>query len=290
MMSSPKSAAASRQSRPVAAHHRRNRAILLAYFSVVDSARSLPNLSSRRYRSGTGTTAIASSSTVQYRAPDGICTENGRNRPPLRPHDSNKTQQNYTFRGPMRSRLAVSNRNITPRLRGPAGPRHRLGPEELAAVDGRGLTDIEMDLIVSLLDDYVRGAARGAAEAAEAQARTGMSQTSNGGKPTAPCSPRSSTRPATPQQSASAAPPAPNTTPLTTRPAPSGSDCSASSTASRPSLTQPPGEANLSGICSRLARRDGLEGRQDLVEQRQARASERACRRPDVYGVVLHAG
>ena len=57
-----------------------------------------------------------------------------------------------------------------------------LGPDmtalydaELAAVDGLGLTDIDMDLIVSLLDDYVRGAARGAAEAAEAQARTGMS-------------------------------------------------------------------------------------------------------------------
>lgn len=32
---------------------------------------------------------------------------------------------------------------------------------EQAAVDGLGLTDIEMDLIVSLLDDYVRGAARG---------------------------------------------------------------------------------------------------------------------------------
>jgi Tetracyclin repressor-like, C-terminal domain len=46
---------------------------------------------------------------------------------------------------------------------------------ELAAVDGLGLTDIDMDLIVSLLDDYVRGAARGVVEAAEAQARTGMS-------------------------------------------------------------------------------------------------------------------
>jgi AcrR family transcriptional regulator len=46
---------------------------------------------------------------------------------------------------------------------------------ELAAVDGLGLTDIDMDLVVSLLDDYVRGAARGAAEAAQAQARTGMS-------------------------------------------------------------------------------------------------------------------
>ena len=46
---------------------------------------------------------------------------------------------------------------------------------ELAAVDGLGLTDIDMDLIVSLLDDYVRGAARGAVEAAEAQAHTGVS-------------------------------------------------------------------------------------------------------------------
>src|SRR6202451_2937535 len=32
-----------------------------------------------------------------------------------------------------------------------------------------------MDLIVSLLDDYVRGAARGAVEAAEAPGRTGIS-------------------------------------------------------------------------------------------------------------------
>jgi hypothetical protein len=46
---------------------------------------------------------------------------------------------------------------------------------ELAAVDGLGLTDIDMDLIVSLLDDYVRGAARGAVEAAQAQAHTGVS-------------------------------------------------------------------------------------------------------------------
>jgi AcrR family transcriptional regulator len=63
-----------------------------------------------------------------------------------------------------------------------AASRPLLGPgmtalydAELTAVDGLGLTDIDMDLIVSLLDDYVRGAARGAFEAAEAQARTGMS-------------------------------------------------------------------------------------------------------------------
>jgi AcrR family transcriptional regulator len=63
-----------------------------------------------------------------------------------------------------------------------AASRPLLGPHvtalydaELAAVDGLGLTDIDMDLIVSLVDDYVRGAARGAAEAADAQARTGIS-------------------------------------------------------------------------------------------------------------------
>jgi hypothetical protein len=63
-----------------------------------------------------------------------------------------------------------------------AASRPLLGPgmtalydAELTAVDGLGLTDIDMDLIVSLLDDYVRGAARGAVEAAEAQDRTGTS-------------------------------------------------------------------------------------------------------------------
>ena len=63
-----------------------------------------------------------------------------------------------------------------------AASRPLLGPNmtgfydaELAAVDGLGLTDIDMDLIASLLDDYVRGTARGAVEAAEAQARTGVS-------------------------------------------------------------------------------------------------------------------
>jgi AcrR family transcriptional regulator len=63
-----------------------------------------------------------------------------------------------------------------------AASRPILGPNmtafydaELAAVDGLGLTDVDLDLVVSLLDDYVRGAARGAVEAAEAQARTGIS-------------------------------------------------------------------------------------------------------------------
>jgi AcrR family transcriptional regulator len=46
---------------------------------------------------------------------------------------------------------------------------------ELRAVDGLGLTDVEMDLLVSLIEDYVHGAVRGALEAAQAPSRTGMS-------------------------------------------------------------------------------------------------------------------
>ena len=38
---------------------------------------------------------------------------------------------------------------------------------ELGAVDGIGLTDVEMDSVVTLLLGYVHGAARGAADAAE---------------------------------------------------------------------------------------------------------------------------
>jgi AcrR family transcriptional regulator len=63
-----------------------------------------------------------------------------------------------------------------------AASRPLLGPNvtalynaELAAVDGLGLSDVDLDLIVSLLDDYVRGAARTAADSAAAQARTGKS-------------------------------------------------------------------------------------------------------------------
>lgn len=46
---------------------------------------------------------------------------------------------------------------------------------ELAAIDGLGLSDIEMDLLISLIDDYVHGAARSAVEAAQAERLTGMS-------------------------------------------------------------------------------------------------------------------
>ncbi|GAA3755401.1 TetR/AcrR family transcriptional regulator [Plantactinospora mayteni] len=45
---------------------------------------------------------------------------------------------------------------------------------ELAAVDGLGLTEIEMDLLVNLVADYVHGAVRGAVETARMRQRTGM--------------------------------------------------------------------------------------------------------------------
>ncbi|MEO3924075.1 TetR/AcrR family transcriptional regulator [Micromonosporaceae bacterium B7E4] len=45
---------------------------------------------------------------------------------------------------------------------------------ELTAVAGLGLTDIEMDLLVGLVADYVHGAVRGAVEAAQMRQRTGM--------------------------------------------------------------------------------------------------------------------
>ncbi|MEO3812318.1 TetR/AcrR family transcriptional regulator [Sphaerisporangium sp. B11E5] len=45
---------------------------------------------------------------------------------------------------------------------------------ELRAVDGIGLTDLEMDSVVTLVGGYVQGAARGAVEAAQAVQHTGM--------------------------------------------------------------------------------------------------------------------
>jgi AcrR family transcriptional regulator len=45
---------------------------------------------------------------------------------------------------------------------------------ELRAVDGIGLTDVEMDSVLTLVLGYVRGAVRGAVDAAEAERRTGM--------------------------------------------------------------------------------------------------------------------
>lgn len=45
---------------------------------------------------------------------------------------------------------------------------------ELRAVDGIGLTDVEMDSVLTLIAGYVHGAARGAAEVAAAERATGM--------------------------------------------------------------------------------------------------------------------
>ncbi|RCG20094.1 TetR/AcrR family transcriptional regulator [Sphaerisporangium album] len=60
--------------------------------------------------------------------------------------------------------------------RPPLGPNVTAAYEyELSAVDGVGLTDLEMDSVVTLIGGYVHGAARGAVEAAQAEQRTGMS-------------------------------------------------------------------------------------------------------------------
>jgi AcrR family transcriptional regulator len=45
---------------------------------------------------------------------------------------------------------------------------------ELLAVSGLGLDDLDMDAVVTLVSDYVRGAARGAVGAAQAQERSGL--------------------------------------------------------------------------------------------------------------------
>jgi AcrR family transcriptional regulator len=45
---------------------------------------------------------------------------------------------------------------------------------ELRAIDGVGLSDVEMDLTLTLIGDYVHGAARSAVEAVQAEQRTGM--------------------------------------------------------------------------------------------------------------------
>ncbi|PRX49896.1 TetR family transcriptional regulator [Prauserella shujinwangii] len=62
-----------------------------------------------------------------------------------------------------------------------AASRPLLGPnfiakydQELRAVAGTGLSPIEMELVVTLVGNYVHGAVRGAIEAAEAEQRTGL--------------------------------------------------------------------------------------------------------------------
>src|ERR1700682_1580199 len=66
------------QDQPDRAHQRRNNAIECASAFVVDSAASRPNRRCRRYSSATPTTCRSSSSTVQYRCPDGKLTGNAR--------------------------------------------------------------------------------------------------------------------------------------------------------------------------------------------------------------------
>ncbi|WP_336208275.1 TetR/AcrR family transcriptional regulator [Nonomuraea sp. LPB2021202275-12-8] len=90
--------------------------------------------------------------------------------------------------GGWRERLeAIARENWTLYLRHPwllqvAASRPVLGPNvtakydyELRAVDGIGLTDVEMDSVITLITGFVHGTARGAVEAAQAESRTGLS-------------------------------------------------------------------------------------------------------------------
>lgn len=45
---------------------------------------------------------------------------------------------------------------------------------ELAAIDGVGLNDVEMDSVITLVNGFVHGAARGAADASAVVAQTGL--------------------------------------------------------------------------------------------------------------------
>jgi len=59
--------------------------------------------------------------------------------------------------------------------RPPLGPRVLARVEAtLQAIDGLGLTELEMDLITTLIGDYVRGAVRAALEAREVEQQSGM--------------------------------------------------------------------------------------------------------------------
>lgn len=83
-------------------------------------------------------------------------------------------------------RIAHANWNLYlrhPWLLQVATTRPPLGPHviakyehELRAVDGIGLTDLEMDAVVALVNGYVHGAVRPAVEAARATERTGMTE------------------------------------------------------------------------------------------------------------------
>ncbi len=79
-----------------------------------------------------------------------------------------------------RDNLALYQRH--PWLTQVATSRPVLGPNaiakydrELRAIDGIGLSDLEMDSVLTLISGYVHGAARGAADAKAAEQSTGMS-------------------------------------------------------------------------------------------------------------------
>jgi AcrR family transcriptional regulator len=89
--------------------------------------------------------------------------------------------------GPWRERLEQVARGLRalylrhPWLLHVATTRPPMGPNviakyehELRAVDGIGLTDIEMDAVVTLINDFVHGTVRSAIEAAEVERRTGL--------------------------------------------------------------------------------------------------------------------
>jgi AcrR family transcriptional regulator len=89
--------------------------------------------------------------------------------------------------GPWRERLEQVARGLRalylrhPWLLHVATTRPPMGPNviakyehELRAIDGIGLTDIEMDAVVTLVNDFVHGTVRSAIEAAEVERRTGL--------------------------------------------------------------------------------------------------------------------
>ncbi|MGW2152865.1 TetR/AcrR family transcriptional regulator [Nonomuraea sp. NPDC001699] len=89
--------------------------------------------------------------------------------------------------GGWRDRLElIARENFALYLRHPwllqvASSRPVLGPNvtakydyELRAIDGIGLTDLEMDSVITLVTGFVHGTARGAVEAAQAESLTGM--------------------------------------------------------------------------------------------------------------------
>lgn len=100
---------------------------------------------------------------------------------------SGETDRPQDVAGGWRGRLTqIARENWALHLRHPwllqvATSRAVLGPNvaakydyELRAVDGIGLTDVEMDSVLTLVLGHVQGAARGAVEAAQVEQRTGL--------------------------------------------------------------------------------------------------------------------